>query len=271
DPGLTHGSFFLVNPKCISGEIVKDDDGFHAILPFANKPVSIERPDATLVDRDLDAALSAACEGLDGLLEEKKLWAVREAVRSLLSLKRQLGLTCGNRLREVFSGKLSPESARLAVEDAVSRRASECWRLASIADLAVKPLQAATTGTLLKIVGDFQGAGTPLPPGAPKQSLPVSTTGITCMSEWRIPVLAWMGLDPGLVSVPALKFVARHILVDLSTLESLPQAVGSLWLRLVEVGSAKAEFALPAFTAPAPLRRVLETPLRRGMLASLRT
>ncbi len=268
DPGFAHGSFFLVNPKCISGDVLKDDDGFHAILPFANKPVSIAKPDATMtiVDRDLDATMYAVCEALDGLLEEKKLGSVREAVHSLLSLKRQLGLTCSSRLVEVFSDSLkpSPESARRAVEDAVSQRASGCWRLASVADLTVKPLQAATTDAFLKIVGDFQGGGAPTPPGAPQQSLPVSTPGILCSSGWRIPVLAWMGTDAGLVSVPALKFVAKHILVDLSKLKSLAPAAGKVWLRLVEAGSAKAEFGLPAFTAPAPLRRVLETPVASG-------
>lgn len=264
DPALTHGSYFLINPKCISGEFLKDDNAFHAVLPFANKPVSLETSDATVVDRDLDATISTACERLDALLEEKKLGSVRDAVRSLLSLKHQLGVTCGERLRNVFTGQESPEPSRRAIEDAVSRLASECWRLASIADLVVKPQQPATTGALLKIVGDFND---PAPPGAgaPKRSLPVSTTGIDCGTNWRIPVLAWMGADPGLVPVPALIFESRHVLVDLSALKSLTlTGSGTVWLRLVDLDSAKTSFALPAFTAPAPLRRVLETPIASG-------
>lgn len=264
DPALTHGSYFLVNQKCISGEILKDDDGFHAILPFANKPLSVEKLDSTVVDRDLDATLSAACESLDELLEENRLGSVRDAVGSLLSLKRQLGVTCGQRLRNIFTGQESPELSRRAVEDAVSRRASECWRLASIAELAVKPKQAATSGALLKIVGDFQDSASP-GAGAPKQSLPVSTTGIQCGDDWRVPILSWMGADPGLVTVPALRFESRYVFVDLSALKSLAlTGAGTLWLRLVDLGSAKVEFTLPAFTAPAPLRRVLETPVASG-------
>lgn len=268
DPALTHGSYFLVNPKCISGEFLKDDDGFHAILPFANKPVSIEKSDATVVDRDLDATLVAACESLDSVLGEKRLDAVRNAVPSLLSLKRQFAVTCGDRLRSVFTGQKSPEASRRAVEDAVSQRASECWRLASIAELAVKPYQSATSSALLKIVGDFQDPTSPAPSGAPKKSLPVSTIGIICGAVWRIPVIAWMGGEPGLVSVPALNFTTKHVLVDLSRLKSLaPAAAGTVWLRLVDVGTAKVEFTLPAFTAPAPLRRVLETPVASGHVA----
>lgn len=267
DPALTHGSYFLINPKCISGEFLKDDNAFHAVLPFANKPVSLETSDATVVDRDLDATISTACERLDALLEEKKLGSVHDAVRSLLSLKNQLGVTCGERLRNVFTGQEPPEPSRRAIEDAVSRLASECWRLASIADLVVKPQQPATTGALLKIVGDFND---PAPPGAgaPKRSLPVSTTGIDCGTNWRIPVLAWMGVDPGLVPVPALIFESRHVLVDLSALKSLTlTGSGTVWLRLVDLDSAKTSFALPAFTAPAPLRRVLETPIASGHIA----
>jgi len=268
DPGVAHGSFFLVNSKCISGEILKDDDGFYSILPFANKPVSMNKPDATIVDRDLDATLSAACESLDSLLDDKQLGSVRSAVHSLLSLKRQMGLTSGNRLKGVFNGNPSPDAARRAVEDAVSQRASACWRLASIADLAVKPRQAATSSIFLKVVGDFQLEG---PPGSPKQALPVSTTGITCAAEWRIPVVAWMGAEPGMVSVPALKFAARHILVDLAEVKSLAKATGALWLRLVDVGPARAEFVLPTFTAPAPLRRVLDTPIASGHIGTTKT
>ncbi len=268
DPTLTHGSYFLVNPKCISGEFLKDDDGFHAILPFANKPVSIEKSGATVVDRDLDATLVAACESLDSVLGEKRLDAVRDAVPSLLSLKRQLAVTCGDRIRSVFTGQKSPEASRRAVEDAVSRRASECWRLASIAELAVKPHQSVTSSALLKIVGDFQDPTSPKPSDAPKKSLPVSTIGIICEAIWRIPILAWMGGDPGPVSVPALNFTTKHVLVDLSRLKSLaPAVVGTVWLRLVDVGTAKVEFTLPAFTAPAPLRRVLETPVASGHVA----
>lgn len=264
DPTPAHGSYFLLNPKCITGEFVKDDNGFHAIPPFANKPVSIEKFDSTIVDRDLDATLEAACEGLDGLLDEKKLASVRGAVQSLLSLKRQFALTCRDRLIPVFAGTKSPEAARRAVEDAVSQRATECWRLASVADLAVKPKQPTTSGAFIKIVGDFQDPSGPPLAGTPVKSLPVSTIGITCNDGWRIPVIAWMQSEPGLIPVPALDFTTKHVLIDLAATKSLAGAVGSVWLRLVDVGTAKPQFTVRAFTAPAPLRRVLETPVAAG-------
>lgn len=264
DPTPAHGSYFLLNPKCLSGEFVKDDNGFHSIPPFANKPVSIKKADSSIVDRDLDATLAAACEALDGLLDEKKLSSVRNAVPALLSLKRQFALTCRDRLIPVFTGARSPEAARRAVEDAVSQRATECWRLASVADLVVKPRQGATSGAFKKIVGDFKDSSALPAAGVPAKSLPVSTIGITCENTWRIPVLAWMQAEPGLVSVPALDFNAKHVLVDLAVMNALAGAAGTVWLRLVDVGGARLQFTVPAFTAPAPLRRVLETPVAAG-------
>ena len=38
-----------------------------------------------------------------------------------------------------------------------------------------------------------------------------------------------MGAEPGMVSVPALKFAARHILVDLAEVKSLAKATGAPW------------------------------------------
>lgn len=80
-----------------------------------------------------------------------------------------------------------------------------------------------------------------------------------------------MGAEPGMVSVPALKFAARHILVDLAEVKSLAKATGAPWLRLVDVGPARAEFVLPTFTAPAPLRRVLDTPIASGHIGTTKT
>lgn len=265
-PSVRHGAFWLVNPLVISGKADLQSLTFTAIPPFSNRPVSVEEPGVVLLDRDLDAALDAACGAIDALLDEQKVGEITGAVKELLDVKRQLAETCAARLAPIFTKAAEPPfDARRAVLDAVASQARECYRLASIASFQLAPGAHPKSSPIVKLVGDFSVGA---PTNGSSATMEISTVGISCEPMYTLPVLVWRAADVSAINVAASTFVVRHVQVNLSAVSSLVRAPQlNVWLRIVDLGSAPAGFSIPAFTAPCPLRRVVSTPMAEAQTA----
>lgn len=261
-PSVRHGAFWLVNRQAISGKADPQSLTFTAIPPFSNKPVSVEVSGAVLLDRDVDAALDAACGAIDALLGEQKVGEITGAVKELLDVKRQLAETCAAQLAPIFTNAAEPtDDARRAVLDAVASQARECYRLASIASFQLVPGAHPKSSPIVKLVGDFSVGA---PANGARATTDISTVGVSCKSAYTLPVLVWRAADVGAINVAASTFVVRHVQVSLSAVSSLAGAPQlnelNVWLRIVDLDSKPAGFSIPAFTAPCPLRRVVSTP-----------